>query len=391
MDRNDFFIGVADNGANGQKTALTNLQKAQDILVLARSQQGADREQLMLSIADLCEAGLESDETLDPGIEALVGQIFGDLIQRADRDIRQALAERLACAPWAPHGLIVALCTDEIDIARPVIGASPVLTSQDLTGFLRELALEHQIEIARRSGIDAEVVRMILDQSRPAVLTALAANENADLSDGGMARLVDASRDVAALRSPLVRHPGLTEAMAERLYVWVGESLRQALVARYPEHAQALERLVEHSVTAAWGGAVKSQESDRRQMERQLVVKLNDAGQLKPGYLIRVLREQRYTLFLAALAELSALEMEAIEAAIDRDKPELLALACTAAGVDRSAFSTILALVRQCASGHPTGAIGSGRRALQAFSVTDPAVAIAAFRRAMAPALPLAI
>ncbi|HET9160841.1 MAG TPA: DUF2336 domain-containing protein [Caulobacteraceae bacterium] len=370
-------------------TTATGALKAQDILILARSRQGSDRERLMLSVADLCEAGLEPGARLDPATESLVTALFGDLVSRAERDIRQALAERLAVASWAPHELICLLCADEIEIARPLIASSPVLTDADLVQVLRTMALDHQIEVARRPGLNDVVIREILERGEPAVLTALADNDTAQLSPDALSRLVDAAREVAALRSPLVRHPMMTAELAERLYGWVGESLRQAIVARFKVDAEALDKALGQALDAVQpgGGArttgfVVAQEEERRRMERQLVAKLNDASQLKPGYLIRALREQRLTLFIAALAELACLDVGQLELSIEKDRPELLALACTAAGVDRSAFSTILALVRQLANGHPQGATHTGRRALQAFSIHDPQVAAAAFRKA---------
>jgi uncharacterized protein (DUF2336 family) len=370
---------------------VTGVEKAQQILTLARSRQAADRERLMLSIADLCESGRPAGERLDPGVEILVNGIFRDLIVRAEREIRKALAERLASADWAPHDLVTLLCTEDIDIARPLIAESPVLTDQDLTRLLRQAAIEHQIEVARRPGIGAAVVELILTQGQPAVLTALADNDTAAISPEGLERLVDASREVAALRSPLVRHPRLTVELAERLYAWVGESLRQAIVSRFRVDPQAFDSALNCAVATAQAvaqrtGIVLAHEDERRHMERQLVRKLNDAGQLKPGYLIRALREQRLSLFIAALAELAEVNIEAIEIAIQRDRPELLALACTAAGVDRSAFATLLALVRQLSGGHPLGANGASKRAMQAFTVSDPQVAAAAFRKALAHA-----
>jgi uncharacterized protein (DUF2336 family) len=370
-------------------SAATSALKAHDILVLARSRQGSDRERLMLSIVDLCEAGLPPDARLDPSVEAVVAEIFRGLVAKAEREIRQALAERLASSTWAPRDLICLLCADDIEIARPLIAQSPVLTDDDLIELLRTMAIEHQIEVARRGGIRNAVVSHILDQGQPAVLSALADNDTAELSDEALERLVEASREVAALRSPLVRHPAMTAELAQRLYGWVGESLRHAIIARFKVDTEALDRALEQAVDVAQSpvrrvGIVLAQEEERRKMERQLVAKLNDATQLKPGYLIRALREQRLTLFIAALAELACLDVAAIENAIENDRPELLALACTAAGVDRSAFATIVALIRQLANGHPNGG-GAGRKALQAFSIHDPVVAQAAFRRAVAP------
>ena len=60
------------------------------------------------------------------------------------------------------------------------------------------------------------VVDAILTQDEPAVLTALATNDSALISHDGMARLVEASRSITALRTPLTRHPHMTEDLAER-------------------------------------------------------------------------------------------------------------------------------------------------------------------------------
>lgn len=368
------------------------MQTAQTILALARSPARTDRERLLLSIADLCDAGLPPGATLEPQVLGMVDAIFRDLVARAERDIRRSLTERLAGAAWPPHGLVALLACDEIEVARPLIAASPVLTDEDLIEVLRQ-TVEHQIEVARRPGIGPTVVERILDQGAPEVLIALADNDRAELSEQVMERLVESSREVAGLRTALARHQRLTQALAERLYLWVGDSLRQTLAARFNVDTVRLGEAIDQAVNASLrtvayrSGIMLAQAEERRHMERQLVTKLHEAGQLKPGYLVRALHEQRLSLFTVALAELAGVEPSAIDAAIESDKPELLALACTAAGVDRSAFSTILSLVRQLTAGRPAGGAGSGRRAQQAFAIHDPQMAGQAFREAIAPGI----
>ena len=46
--------------------------------------------------------------------------------------------------------LITMLALDEIEIAAPVIAASPLLQDADLIRILLETTLEHQIAVARR-------------------------------------------------------------------------------------------------------------------------------------------------------------------------------------------------------------------------------------------------
>jgi uncharacterized protein (DUF2336 family) len=90
-------------------------------------------------------------------------------------------------------------------------------------------------------------------------------------------------------------------------------------------------------------------------MERKLVEKLHGAGQLRAGYLVRALREGRLSLFAAALARLGGFEPEQVRQALDSPRPELLQLACAGVGIDRSAFPSILQMVRGLNGGRPGG------------------------------------
>lgn len=363
--------------------------QTQQLLELAHSRDPADRERLLTSIIDLCEAQAGGGLELDAAVQGLVESIFMSLVVEAERDIRARLAERLSGAEWAPNALISVLALDDIEVARPIIAASPVLKDDDLIRLLVEATIEHQIEVARRPQLGAPVVDAIIRQEEPAVLTALACNDTAQISDAGMAALVEASRRIAALRSPLARHPKLSSDLAQRLYVWVGQSLRSAIVSRFNVDAAKLDAAIAQAVREAHGNApagntvVWEREGEREQMEGRLIGKLHDAGQLRPGYLLRALREKKLSLFEAALARLGGFELEHVHRAVcSSDRPELLALACAAVGIDRSVFPTVLQLVRSLNGGRPGGGAEGGRRALGAFGPFAPEVSATAFRRA---------
>ncbi len=365
--------------------------QAERLLELAKTRAPADRERLLLAIADLCE-GAESVGALDTGaVHSLVNDIFMLLVVEAEHDIRARLADKLATARWAPRALMNVLALDEIEIARPIIANSPVLQDVDLIRLLVEATIEHQIEVARRPALGTLVVDAILTQQEPAVLTALASNDTADISPDGMARLVEASRRVTSLRPPLARHPRMTRDLAERLYVWVGQALRASLVSRFQVDEEALDSALNEAVSEAHGGLstappsppAPEEQDDREEMEQRLIAKLHDAGQLKPSYLLRTLRDGRLSLFETALAKLGGFSVAQIRMAIDSDRPELLALACSSVGVDRSVFPTILGLVRKLTGGKPVGAPEAARRAMGAFGAYPPTAAATAFRHAV--------
>jgi uncharacterized protein (DUF2336 family) len=360
---------------------------AHDLTVLAKSRSLADRERLILGIVDLCAQSEPSVRT--PAVQALLDPIFLNLVDDAEHQIRLRLAEKLAVADWSPPKLINLLARDEIDIARPIIAASPVLQEADLVRLLEDTTVDHQIEVARRPGVGEAVVETILAQAEPEVLTALAGNDTALLSPVAMQQLVEASRQITGMRSPLVRHPRLTTDMAQQLYAWVGQMLRSAIVSRFRVDAEALDAALAESVREAQSASQSRGRQDeppinteQEMMEQRLIAKLHAAGQLTPGYLLRALREQKLSLFETALATLGGYSPKAVRLAINAERPEMLALACAGVGGDRMVFGTILATVRELNRGRPGGDAERARKAFNGSGADHSGLAALAFRKA---------
>jgi uncharacterized protein (DUF2336 family) len=358
------------------------------LLSLAKSRQPADRERLLMNIVNLCEMAGVGDHGEVARAKSIIDELFMTLVLDAERAVRRRLAERIAEASWAPKALIHVLALDDIEIARPVIARSPLLGDEDLVRLLVEATLEHQIEVARRPNIGEKVAETILDLGDPAVLAALAANYTARLPENGMALLVDGARTMPALRAPLVRHPALTAALGTALYAWVGDVLREALACRFELDPAALSEAVGDAVQAAKAEpfgkpAPLERPEEREAMEQRLIEKLDGAGQLKPGYLMRALREHKLSLFEAGLSRLAGLPLDDLRAAIACDRPDVLAMACVAAHIDRSVFKTILTRVRELNGGRPAGNAEADLRACSAFQELNPKDAVIAFSRMM--------
>jgi uncharacterized protein (DUF2336 family) len=359
---------------------VTSDAAVEPLLELARRRDPRDRERLMARLAELCES---QGASLAPGAAAQVEALFLTLAGEAERDIRARLAERLARAEWAPLRLIETLASDDIEVARPIIAASPLLKDEMLIRLLVEATLAHQIEVARRPRISAKVVGVVIEKGEPAVLTALAGNQSADVTPAAMAKLVDRAKAIAALGAPLAAHPRMNSELAQSLYLWVGQALRDGIVARFDVDAAALDA----QIAAVMAQAPKPQLAGPSAGEAKLVDKLARAGQLKPGYLVRVLKEHQLGLFEAGLGKLGGFTADEVRRAVtDPDRPELLALALASVSIDRSVFPTILEMVRQCTDGLPGGGAEGGRRAASAFGPFSPDIAASAFRQALAVA-----
>lgn len=317
-----------------------------DLLALARNPSVEARQRLLLGVVALCDACPPRGE-----VSPVLGEIFLTLARQAEREIRKVLSEKLAHADWAPAALVNVLALDEIEIARPVLEGSPVLQDEDLLRVLVEASLEHQIAVARRPQISGRVADAVIDKAEPAVLMALTTNRTAEISTDGVRRLVEHSRRIAALRGPLTRHPLLTEALAGQMYHWVGSALRQALAARFTVDEQAIGAAVHEAVHGALHPASEDptpeDDEERDEMERRLIDKLQSAGQLRAGLLIRAIREKRLSLFAHGLAALGGFAVGQVRTAMSAATPEALYYACAAVGIDRAVFPTLLVELRK--------------------------------------------
>lgn len=342
-----------------------------ELLALAKSRTTDDRQRLLLGVAALCDATPTGTE-----VSPVLTEIFMTLARQAEHDIRKSLAESLAGADWAPLALVNMLALDEIEIARPIIASSPLLRDQDLLRILVEATIEHQIEVARRPALSGRVADAIIDAAEPATMTALASNRTAEISETGLHRLIEQSRRVAALRAPLTRHPRLNETLARELYSLVGVALRQAIGERFRVDDAALSNAIDGAVSSLRDPVPVTTLSEREEMERRLIDKLQSAGQLRAGFLIRAIREKRLSLFEHGLAALGGFTIAQVRAAVMRPTPEALFLACTAVGIDRAVFSAILEDIRKLTRGSPGEAQGSSWTAM----TLSPSAAAKAFR-----------
>ena len=320
------------------------------LLDLAKKRSPDDQHRLLMGVAGLYESAAGHG-----GAPDALADIFVALTRSAEREIRQVLAQRLAKVDWAPVALVRMLAADEIQIARPVIAASPLLLDDDLLQLLTDCSIEHQIQVALRPDLGAAVARAIIASGDPAVMTALATNRSAQIEGSAFADLVDRSRQLAALRAPLTRHPSLDEDLALRLYQWVGEALRQAISDRFTIDPARLAQAVQDAAQATtrttastWDNAPITEDTDAR-----LVAKLHAAGQLRPAYLIRALREEKLGVFAHGLATLGRFEVAQIHRALQGDTARPLFLACIAVGLDRAAFPALLTEIRKLNKGFP--------------------------------------
>jgi uncharacterized protein (DUF2336 family) len=306
-------------------------------------QNGASREEIYLAVASLYRiqgTGLNDRE------RELMREILRRLTRDVEMAIRIALAQRLADDSTAPHDLILLLVDDSIEVARPLILGSPLLTESDMLRLIAEADLSHQEAVAGRPHIGLPVTAALAMSEAPSVLMALVRNATAKISSSTYETLVEKSRALSGLQEPLIRRPDLPPVLATHMCDWVSDALKTYIQTNYNVAPKRVDAALT-DVNAALNREPPPPQTPPADSAQKLVEKLAASGQLKAGFLMRVLSQGQADLFELAFARLLNVEIEQFRKSFYEGGARVVALSCRAAGIDRSVFPTVFNLSRQ--------------------------------------------
>jgi uncharacterized protein (DUF2336 family) len=296
-------------------------------------------EEIYLAVATLFE---HQSPSFSPHERQLAADILRRLSKDVEMSIRISLAERLAGEPDAPHEIILLLADDRIEVARPILARSPVLCDQDLERLIVSGSHAHQIAIAERPNIGETVTAALARGACELALIALLRNRSARIAPRTFSQLGEQARQVPGLLGPLTERRDLPPEIAQTMYEWVSGALKTALSARYPQLAGPLTQAISETSAALQSDEVPVTAENAQ----KLVNKLHASGQLRASFLIRVLNQGQMELFDCAFAKLLNMDIETLRRALYGSNPQAVALACRAAGIDRSVFTTVFRLSR---------------------------------------------
>ncbi|HVU20283.1 MAG TPA: DUF2336 domain-containing protein [Rhizomicrobium sp.] len=310
---------------------------------LAANPQGTTREEIFLAVASLYRV---QGTYLNARERELMREILRRLAGDVEMAIRIALAERLADDASVPHDLILLLADDKIEVARPLILRSPLLTEADVLRLIAEYGEDHQEAVASRANIGEPVSEALSKSNAEPVLTALVRNVTAKIPLRAFETLIEKSRQFASLQDPLVRREDLPPVLATKMSEFVSEALKIYIQRNYRVAPPKLDQAVDDAadMLSKEPAAPKPLPGEGAQ---KLIDKLAASGQLKAGFLMRVLHQGQIDLFDLAFAKLLNLPLAEQRKKFYESGPRPVALACRAVGIDRCVFPTVFNLSRQ--------------------------------------------
>jgi uncharacterized protein (DUF2336 family) len=303
---------------------------------LAADPAGTPRGEIYMAVASLYRS---QAALLSPRERSLMREILQRLTRDVEMAIRIKLAERLADDPDAPLDLILLLCDDTIEVARPLILRSRKLTDEQLLALVKSARTAHQTACAERPHIGEPVTEALAEVGAEPVLVALLRNVTAKIAGPTFETLVEKSRALPSLQELLAHRGDLPAPLANQMCDWVSDALKQHISTKFPVEPQKIEQ--------ASKAVQMPPAPDPLDGGRKLVDKLAAAGQLRAGFLLRVLHQGQIDLFEIAFGKMLGLETARIKHVLYESGPRPVALACRAVGIDRCVFSTVYNLSRQ--------------------------------------------
>ena len=171
-----------------------------------------------------------SEEQID-----VFDEVLSHLIARMESTALIELSERLAPVNNAPNNVVHTLAVDEeIAVAGPILALSDRLTTQDLVEIAMAKGQSHLLAISRRSSLSASLTDVLVERGDTQVITALAENAGAELSEKAYSEMVDKSETDETLLEKLGLRVDIPLHIFRRLLERVSEAVRTRILALAP-------------------------------------------------------------------------------------------------------------------------------------------------------------
>lgn len=148
----------------------------------------SERSQLFRNMAQLFS--FVSDRCEDSQVEQY-DEVLCQLAELVEVEARTEVAKLLAPLQRAPGTVVVKLANDEIEVAKPLLEFSNVLSDDDLIEIVQAKTEDHRVAIAGRSEVTDRVGDSIVSHGGENSVSRLAENDGADLAPTTLGRVVE--------------------------------------------------------------------------------------------------------------------------------------------------------------------------------------------------------
>lgn len=311
------------------------------LVELAKEPSSEKRRELLRQVTDifLAETQTRTDREAEL-FDEIVGAVAADL----ETQVRIELAEKVAASRLSIRRTARRLAFDTIEVARPVLEKSRALTQSDLVDVIQQTTQDHMMAVTKRPDIGERAASALVARGEDPVVASLLRNPLARISRETYERVAHRALSSPVLHAPFVRRMNVPLDLLNEVYLKVSAELRQEIIGKFqgasPEDIEAaLESSREH-LSSAYGALPADY-----QLAKQDVDELESRNSLRPSSLETMLRNNKHTSFLIALARLTDVDFELASRLVEAKDVDALALLCRAAEFDRNLFVTLCMMI----------------------------------------------
>ena len=348
---------------------LVRLYDSHKLYGLAKDKKPLARAELTTVVSDLLQMNLSSREA------ELVADVLIELIRQAEKELREALSERLSIMDNVPLRLILKMANDEIDIARPVLRNSPVLGDLDLIYIIKSKTSEYWQAIAGREKMSMQVMNILSETRDIDTAIVLAQNRKITLTERTLTILSDIAQETEAVAAPLLRRNEIDSEVAGRLYKYVGYELKKFIAQNYQIATDVLMETVDEIVLELTEAALEASEFMPTPNMLKAADRFKEKGLLTVQLMLGTLRRGQVASFVAQFSKFTGLPIKTIEEILLQPNGQGLAVACKAFGILKQDFISIYLLTNRVRNNGKMVDMNDMTRAVDYFNRIKPEVA----------------
>lgn len=259
---------------------------------------------------------------------------YPDSEQRQRVSARIALAEKLATRMDAPSRLMLDFACSEIEIARPVLEKSPVLSQEELADIIFRQSREHVMAVASRWDIGPELADALLAYGNDDVIDVVLRNEAVTLSPKSFSSLAKRAANSVRIQNGLLARNDLpVDVICELLEKLVGD-----------QKARLLGKLIRvDPVDAAQRFEIpkKTRQSRRFLDAEQLAERLVRRRGVDENILVELAAQKKQLELLLCCSKLFGLDLDSTLGVLSDPSGLSLATLCRAKELSVNTFSQI--------------------------------------------------
>ncbi|MCB1539147.1 MAG: DUF2336 domain-containing protein [Alphaproteobacteria bacterium] len=306
---------------------------------------GLTRQRVVQTVGQILESDVSERD------REMVADILLSLVRQAEKDLRESLSERLCMMEGVPEDLILFLAHDVINVAKPVLRHSPVLTAQDLLYIIQSKPCEYWQSIAQRKLLDDCVVDALVDRNDEATALNLILNDKIALRTRAVEAFSELSKYSDQIAEPLLRRKELPQRLAMELYWHVSGPLRQKITERFGAQKAKIDLAFADAIEDFQDTAHGVQNPRPSALMQDLAHQYGEKDRITDAILVQTLRRGQIRFFVALMAQRSGLKTDIVQEIMRQIGGQGMAVACKAMEVKKENFVSIFLLSRSLARG----------------------------------------